>query len=86
MDTNYTKLLNNLDTLNLNCIRENLSAYIEMVTNDDKSLVDALYELTEKEKHLRDQKAIHACVRKASFPFERTIDGYDFAFQPSVDR
>ena len=86
MDTNYTKLLNNLEQLNMSSIRDSLPAYIEMVNNGDKPLVDALYELTEKEKHLRDQKAMHICIRKANFPFERTIDGYDFSFQPSVDR
>lgn len=49
MSTNYIKLLNNLETLKLSTMRENLSTYIDLINEGTKTTVDALYELTEKE-------------------------------------
>ena len=45
----YNKLLNNLETLKLDKIRNYLPNYIETITSKDISFVDAMLELTEKE-------------------------------------
>lgn len=47
MTTNYIKLSNNLESLKLFTIKENLPNYIDMINSGEKSTVDALYELTE---------------------------------------
>lgn len=86
MDTNYNKLLNNLEELKLYTMKEYMSSYIDMITNGTKTIVDSLYELTEKEKDVKKQRAIKACVHTAGFPFDKTIDDFDFSFQPSVNR
>ena len=86
MSTNYNKLINNFDELKLYTMRDNLSLYIDMVKNNEKSFVDALYELTEKERGIKKERAIVACIKTAGFPFTKTIDDYDFNFQPSVNR
>ena len=46
---NYTKLLNNLSTLKLLKMREKLDEYIDLINNNKKDVVDALYELTNLE-------------------------------------
>ena len=46
---NYNKLINNLDTLGLNKFIEHLDNYIEYINNGSKTLIDALYELSEYE-------------------------------------
>ena len=46
---NYVKLLNNLESLELKNMKSNIDQYIEMVNSNDKSIVDALYELSELE-------------------------------------
>lgn len=86
MSTNYNKLLNNLSDLKLEKLKDNLPQYIDMINNGDKSLVDGLYELTEKEKAFKKQKAIKACVMTAGFPFLKTIEDYDFSFQPGLNK
>lgn len=86
MTTNYVKLINNLEALNLETIKENLSSYIDMITNGDKTPVDALYELTEKEMAFKEARAMNACVKVANFPFNKTIDDFDFKFQPSINK
>ena len=55
MDTNYNKLLNNLDELGLSAIRNNLSNYLRMISEEQKDVVTALYELSELEKGFDEQ-------------------------------
>lgn len=86
MTTNYNKLLNNLEDLKLYTMKDNLSAYIDMVSNNQKNIVDALYELTEKEKEIKRERAIKACIATAGFPHSKTIQDYDFNFQPCVNK
>lgn len=86
MTTNYVKLLNNLETLNLYTIKDNLSSYIDMINNGDKTTIDALYELTEKEMNIKEQRAIKICVHTAGFPCEKTFEDFDFNFQPSINK
>lgn len=86
METNYVKMLNNLEELKLEQIKENIPVYLDLIANDEKTAVDALYELTEKEMKFKEQRAIKACVHTAGFPFNKTIDDFDFSFQPSVNK
>ena len=84
--TNYVKLTNNLEALKLYTIKENLPVYIDMINAGTKTPIDALYELTEKEMNLKEQRAIRACVHTAGFPCEKTYEGFDFNFQPSINK
>lgn len=84
--TNYNKLINNLEELKLLSIKDNLSSYTDMVASKEKSFIDALYELTEKEKSMRNERLMNNSVKTAGFPFLKRINDYDFSFQPSVDR
>ena len=55
MDTNYNKLLNNLTDLKLERMKDSLPQYIDMINSGNKTIVDALYELTEKEKSFKKE-------------------------------
>ena len=84
--SNYVKLTNNLDILKLVKIKENLDLYIELINKKEKNVVDALYELTNLEIELMNEKAIYGCVRTAGFPFIKTFDDFDFSFQPAINK
>jgi len=84
--SNYIKLLNNLENLQLGNIKANIDLYIEMINSNEKSVVDALYELSELEIKAKKEKAIDACVKVANFPFIKTLDDFDFEFQPTVNK
>ena len=84
--SNYIKLLNNLENLELGNIKANIDLYIEMINSNEKSVVDALYELSELEIKAKKEKAINACVKVANFPFIKTLDDFDFDFQPTVNK
>lgn len=86
MSTNYNKLLNNLEILKLDKIKEHLDTYIELVNKGSKDIVEAFYELTNYEMELRNERAMSACVRVANFPYIKTFEDFDFSYQPSINK
>lgn len=86
MTTNYNKLLNNLENLKLDKIKEHLDTYISLVNKGNKDIVDAFYELTNYEMDLRNERAMSACVRVANFPYIKTLEDFDFSYQPSINK
>ena len=84
--SNYVKLINNLEILKLERIKENLDKYIELINNKEKDIVDGFYELTNLEIELMNEKAIYGCVRTAGFPFIKTFEDFDFSFQPTINK
>jgi len=84
--SNYVKLLNNLEGLGLNNIKNNIDTYLDLMTSGEKSIIDALYELSNLEIKSKQEKAKLACVKVANFPFLKEIDDFDFDFQPSINK
>lgn len=80
------ELMNNLETLKLLKIKENINSYLDMVSNGVKTPLEAIDELVKLEITNRDDMAIISCVKVANFPFQREIKDFDFGFQPSIDR
>ena len=85
-NTNYNKLLNNLEELKLIAVKDNLPAYANMVSNKEKNFIEALYELTDKEKTFRRERLMTNSVKTAGFPYLKKFEDYDFSFQPSLDK
>ena len=83
---NYNKLINNLDILGLNKFVEYLDNYIEYINNGSKTIINALYELSEYECNIRIERAMNACVKVANFPFLKTFEDFNFNFQPSINK
>lgn len=48
--------------------------------------VEAIDILLSEELSLRENRRIKAALRMARLPIIKTLDGYDFSFQPSLDR
>ena len=84
--SNYNKLLNNLETLKLIKVKENIDTYIDLINSKEKDIVDSLYELTNLEIELMDEKSILGCVRTANFPYKKGFEDFDFSFQPSINK
>lgn len=83
---NYNKLLNNLEILKLNKIKEKIDVYIELINSKNKDLVDSLYELTNLEIDMLNQKKIQHSIQFAGFPYQKTLEDFDFTFQPSLNK
>lgn len=59
---NYVKLLNNLEELGLLNIKASIDKYIDLINSGNKSIVDALYELSNLEINAKSDRAMQACV------------------------
>ncbi len=84
--SNYIKLLNNLETLKLFKIKENLDTYIDLINSKEKDFVDTLYELTKLEIDVMIEKRAKHSIQFAGFPYYKTFEDFDFTFQPSINK
>ena len=84
--SNYIKLLNNLETLKLFKIKENLDTYIELINSKEKDVVNTLYELTKLEIDVMIEKKAKHSIQFAGFPYYKTFEDFDFTFQPAINR
>ena len=83
---NYVKLLNNLEELGLLNIKVSIDKYIDLINSGNKSIVDALYELSNLEINAKSDRAMQACVKVANFPFLKEVTDFDFDFQPAINK
>lgn len=86
MQNNYNKLINNLNDLNLNKMAGAMANYLDFINKGEKNVVDSLYELTEMETKLKQERAMNYCVKVANFPYIKEFSDFDFSFQPTINK
>jgi DNA replication protein DnaC len=84
--SNYNKLINNFEILNLLQIKDNFDNYLDLINNKKKDIVESLYELTNLEINLKNERATNQMVKVANFPFIKTLEDFDFSFQPIINK
>ena len=82
----YNKLLNNFELLKLDKMKDYYPNYVETATKRNKSLTEALLELTEKEIEYRNERASQIQITVSAFPYKKEIDDFDFDYQPSINK
>lgn len=78
------ELNKNLDKLELEKIKELLPDYIHKNNKNMPPLTESLNYLINEEINYKDSKAAEGIIKSSNFPFRKTLNDYDFAFQPSV--
>jgi DNA replication protein DnaC len=82
----YAKLLNNLETLKLEKIRNYLPNYLDSIAKNNITFTDALYHLTEKEIEFQNDRASKIQIEVSGFPFVKDCQDFDFSYQPSINK
>ena len=82
----YNEVINNLQKLKLDKMSTYLSTYLDEINRNNISFIDAVYELTNKEIEFKEQRALEFNIKVAGFPFKRTLNEFDFEFQPSINK
>lgn len=80
------KLINGLTDLGMEKIQEYLDYYSELVNKGEKSFSEALDELVDIEKKNKQVRRDTINLHIANFPFIKTLDDFDFNFQPNLNR
>ena len=63
-----------------------LRAEVDSGPPDGDTRLDFLWRLVEAQHRVRQERAVERRIREARFPATRTLDGFDFDFQPNLDR
>jgi len=82
----YERIHNNLHYLRLDTIEAILDNYLELAAKDSKTTMEILDHLLEQERKNRDATAIDRRMKCAAFPIIKTLEEFNFDFQPSIER
>ena len=81
----YERLHANLIALKLGTVETTIDSYLELATTEGKSLVEIMDYLLDEEVRARNNSALETRMKLAGFPVKKTLDDFDFSFQPSID-
>jgi len=82
----YERLHENLRTLGLLRTSETLDNYLEIASKKELSTIQVLDHLLNEEVDEKLQRSFNFRSKIAKFPFRKSIEDFDFSFQPSIDR
>ena len=82
----YDRLVSHLNRLGLVRAKDILADVLKDAEQSADGHAAVLDRLLEEEIAAREERRIKASLRLAGLPFVRTLDAFDFAFQPSLDR
>lgn len=76
----------NLSQLKLAWMKDNLSRVLEEATGKEISYLELIYSLCQGEIKAREEKAAERRMAYAQFPFIKTIEDFDFTYQPGITK
>ena len=82
----YITVRDNLEKLSLSQMAQHIDAHLDAVQNGNESFTDAMIGLTDLELKAKEARAMQACVKTANFPFIKTFEDFDFAYQPGINK
>jgi DNA replication protein DnaC len=86
MNLTHERLIENLEKLELSHIKEVLDSVAEEAATKESSYSEFLGKLVEAELAARKERSITMRTRTAGFPFIKTVEAFEFSFQPSIDK
>ena len=85
MNPQIERLESHLGRLKMHHTRETLAAVLERASKKDLTFADFLDELLGEEVSAKNDKNVRMRMNLARLPYVKTLETFDFSFQPSVD-
>jgi DNA replication protein DnaC len=85
-DTVYQQLREHLAQLRLHTVADRLAPALEQAEHDKPGYTQFLADLLAAEVQAAEQRRLAGRLRFARLPARKTIEQFDFAAQPSLDR
>jgi DNA replication protein DnaC len=82
----YERLHHNLQTMKLTTIDSILDNFLELAAKEGQSTIEILDYLIDQEMKSKDAKSLAIRTRLAGFPSPKSVEDFDFGFQPSLDK
>jgi len=80
------RLRENLEALNMKNTLEILDNYLERAVAEDLNIVEVLDHIFSEEAKSKRRRAYEKQIQMSGFPIKKTLDDFDFSFQPSIDK
>jgi DNA replication protein DnaC len=85
-DLVHARVVDNLARLRLGHVAERIDAILSEAAKKDSTYLDFLDGLLAEELASKERKRIATHVQIAHFPAVKTLDDFDFKFQPNLDQ
>jgi len=82
----YENLVSDLKRLRLPAMAEMLDSYTKQAISSSMSYMDFLSGLVSEEVTYKERKSVQNRIKSARFPIVKSLDDFDYAFQPSIDK
>lgn len=82
----YERLHANLKNLKLDHLEQVLDSCLERATKEEKTAIEILDELINEQYQVKQENFLKVRMNFASLPYQKTIEQFDFKFQPSIDK
>lgn len=82
----YERVKENLLALNMKNTLEIIDNYLERAIADNVNIVDVLDHIFSTEAKAKKVRAVENQIQMSGFPFRKTMEMFDFSFQPSIDK
>jgi len=82
----YSELIEKLNGLSLDGFTQILPNIIDKIQNKEIEFYEAINELVDNQIKVKKEKVYRAGIKVSHFPFIKTLDDFDFSFQPSINR
>jgi DNA replication protein DnaC len=82
----YEKLIGDLKKLRLPAMAEMLDSYTKQAVSSSMSYMDFLSGLVTEEMSYKERRGVENRIKSARFPVVKSLDDFDYAFQPSINR
>jgi DNA replication protein DnaC len=80
------KLIALCQELKLDFIAKNIEVKIKESNFESELIEDFLMDLLTNESITKDRNAKNTLIKVSNFPYQKTIDDFDFDFQPDLDK
>ena len=80
----YERVHEYLSSLGLDVMEKTIDNYLENAR--DKGIVEILDHLLSEEVKSKRSRRYETKLKYAGFPFRKTMEEFDFSFQPSIDK
>ena len=84
--SNLIKIKNNFEKLKIHTMYDRLEYHLNNLTVDNEKLIEILLDLTDYEISFKDKRAEMINIHISNFPYIKSIDDFDFGFQPSINK
>ena len=82
----YERIKNNLAALNMKNTLTIIDNYLEQAVHDKVNVVEVLDHILTQEALAKRKRAVESQIQMSGFPFQKTLEMFDFSFQPSIDK